>query len=342
MLTLDELIDPQAENLQNLLFQKIISKIRPSWELSTTKFHTFQDGITNKMYGIWHEENCDSIKNSKDGIVLRINGNGTENFIDRNKEIESWKILEDAGAAPKLFCVFGNGLCMQFVKGSTLTIDSIRDKTVSSKIAEHMAKCHSLDSENSVPGCYFFPEKFLKGAKQFPGKYTKEFLVNGYQKFKETLSLKSEVNKKLSFCHNDLLLGNVLYDSETGIVNFIDYEYAHMNFAGFDIANHFCEYTGLDVLDYEKYYPDLEHRKEFCKKYLVSRLEKDEVSEEMVNELVSDCEIMAISSHYFWGCWALMQADISDIDFDYLNYAVQRFDEMCKIDAQIGLNNFNQ
>lgn len=228
---------------------------------------------------------------------------------------------------------------MEFVRGSTLSIDTIKDKEIGLKIAKHMAKCHNLSSDCEEPGCYFFPTKFLKGATKFPGKYTKEFLTNGYVNFRNKIKMKSSVNQQLSFCHNDLLLGNVLYDAESKIVNFIDYEYAHMNYAAFDIANHFCEYTGLDVVDYEKYYPNLEHRKGFCKSYLEGRL-GGEIEEKMVDELIYDCDIMAISSHYFWGSWALMQADISDIDFDYLGYAVQRFDEMLKIDASTGLNAF--
>ena len=91
-------------------------------------------------------------------------------------------------------------------------------------------------------------------------------------------------------------------------------------------------------MDYGKYYPKIEHRRSFCKKYLESR--GFEASEENVDNLVHDCDIMAISSHYFWATWALMQNGISDIDFDYLGYAVQRLDEMCKLDESIGLNAF--
>lgn len=47
------------------------------------------------------------------------------------------------------------------------------------------------------------------------------------------------------FAHNDLLLGNVIYDSSKNCVTFIDYEYADMNYQPFDIGNHFAEFQGF-------------------------------------------------------------------------------------------------
>jgi ethanolamine kinase len=38
----------------------------------------------------------------------------------------------------------------------------------------------------------------------------------------------------------------------------------------------------------------------------------------------------SLASHYYWGLWALIQAMVSDIDFDYMEYAVLRFNEYDK------------
>lgn len=59
--------------------------------------------------------------------------------------------------------------------------------------------------------------------------------------------LKSHLIKTESpivFAHNDLLLGNVIYNQDEGTIAFIDYEYATYNYQGFDIANHFNEFVG--------------------------------------------------------------------------------------------------
>lgn len=49
------------------------------------------------------------------------------------------------------------------------------------------------------------------------------------------------------FAHNDLLLGNVIYNEHEGTVHFIDYEYATYNYQAFDIANHFNEFVGKEL-----------------------------------------------------------------------------------------------
>lgn len=46
------------------------------------------------------------------------------------------------------------------------------------------------------------------------------------------------------FAHNDLLLGNVIYNKDEGTISFIDYEYAAYCYQAFDIANHFNEFVG--------------------------------------------------------------------------------------------------
>lgn len=48
----------------------------------------------------------------------------------------------------------------------------------------------------------------------------------------------------VAFCHNDVLLGNVIYNEEANKVSFIDFEYAMPNYVAFDVANHFNEMAG--------------------------------------------------------------------------------------------------
>lgn len=50
------------------------------------------------------------------------------------------------------------------------------------------------------------------------------------------------------FCHNDLLLANVVVNDSGDDVTFIDYEYAADSYQAYDIANHFNEYAGRYII----------------------------------------------------------------------------------------------
>lgn len=70
-------------------------------------------------------------------------------------------------------------------------------------------------------------------------------LEKEYHLLEKTLS---KVNSPVVYAHNDLLLGNVLYNEEQENVVFIDYEYTAFNYQAFDIANHFAEFAGNYIL----------------------------------------------------------------------------------------------
>lgn len=61
----------------------------------------------------------------------------------------------------------------------------------------------------------------------------------------ETQVLK--LKEPVGFCHNDLLVHNIVFNDEKSSIEFIDYEYAFPNYILYDIANHFCEYAGMSA-----------------------------------------------------------------------------------------------
>ncbi|XP_070545793.1 ethanolamine kinase 1-like isoform X2 [Ptychodera flava] len=74
------------------------------------------------------------------------------------------------------------------------------------------------------------------------------------------------LNSPIVFCHNDLSSGNIVYDEQTDIA-FIDFDETFFNYQGFDIGNHFCEFAGVHVMDFDNY-----PQKEFQLKWLKSTL----------------------------------------------------------------------
>lgn len=140
---------------------------------------------------------------------------------------------------------------------------------------------------------------------------------------------------KLVFAHNDLLSGNVIVEprltsipAEVETVSFIDYEYATPSPAAFDIANHFAEWGGFDCE--HQFLPTQTQRLEFIREYVRSYFahlgqECDEEAE--VRQLFSEVDLYRAVPGFYWGIWALIQATISQIDFDYAAYAEIRLGE---------------
>ncbi|KIX08133.1 uncharacterized protein Z518_02789 [Rhinocladiella mackenziei CBS 650.93] len=110
-------------------------------------------------------------------------------------------------------------------------------------------------------------------------------------------------------------------------VSFIDYEYAIPCPAAFDIANHFAEWGGYDC-DYNML-PTKSVRRQFLQDYLESyKAHSDKpVSDDMLDVLLAEVDRYRGMPGLYWGIWALIQATISQIDFDYASYAEVRLGE---------------
>ncbi|AEO65736.1 uncharacterized protein THITE_2113062 [Thermothielavioides terrestris NRRL 8126] len=149
----------------------------------------------------------------------------------------------------------------------------------------------------------------------------------------------------LVFAHCDLLSGNIIVLPKSRAANgeksaetrvaFIDYEYATPSPAAFDIANHFAEWGGFDC-DFSVL-PTRAQRRDFIAEYIDSYftlLEKktpgaaagvDKAVE--IEKLLTEVDYFRGVPGFYWGIWALIQATISEIDFDYASYAETRLGE---------------
>ncbi|KAF2131604.1 kinase-like protein [Dothidotthia symphoricarpi CBS 119687] len=150
------------------------------------------------------------------------------------------------------------------------------------------------------------------------------------------------------FAHCDLLSGNVIIEPspssaaasrrssassgseepETAAsVSFIDYEYATPAPASFDIANHFAEWGGFDC-DFSVL-PTRHVRRAFLREYLqsFSTHQNRTYKETELEELFDQVDRFRGVPGFYWGIWALIQAQISQINFDYASYAEVRLGE---------------
>ncbi|XP_070569904.1 ethanolamine kinase 1-like [Ptychodera flava] len=310
----------------------LMKTVRPEWKAKNIQFKVFTAGISNKLYGCYLPEN------TRDMVLIRIYGHKSELTVDRAKEIETFQVLFKAKCGPELYCCFNNGICYQYIPGVTIDSDMVKSKKVYPLIANKMAKLHTLKPEDGrqILNAGLFPtmKKYYQMIpREFEMKRFQENIPSYDQLGREVEELETKLvplNSPIVFCHNDLLLGNIVYDEQTEDIAFIDFELAFYNYQAFDIGDHFCEFAGVHVMEFDNY-PKKEFQVKWLKSYLsdwyrFSGVNKD-VTDKDVEKLYVVVNKFALAAHFIWGLWGLIQTVHSTIDFDFLGYSIQKFDE---------------
>lgn len=252
-------------------------------------------------------------------------------------------ILSELGLSPPLFGKFRNGLAYGCIPGKVFKVADMRDPHMMELVAKKVAVWHSTVSIPGERSSKLF-KTIHKWIHEVPEAYTKpdvqEIFARNFdmkQIYSELAMLEDhllKLNSPVVFCHNDLLYGNLIYDEVQDDAFFIDYEYGSYSFRAFDIANHFNEMCGFEC-EYENY-PSRPVQLKWLRTYLEAAASQSEgeskavVTDEEVEQLYREVNKFALASHFYWGVWALVQAQLSDIDFDYMPYAVLRFNEYFK------------
>lgn len=336
------------------LYSNLLTKIRPNWTLKNLRYKAFSEGLTNRLYGFWHSQNENSKISDNDNyaeaVVLRINGAGTENIIDRDRELKVWKELSDRNAAGKLFLKYNSGILFEFCRGHTIQMkdNHYKQDNIWRSISQQMAETHNLEmpifdeKRDSTPAWTYLCNHFLGQVKSFENLQRKEDFYRNSMTIIDSIPKKSQKynSNKLVFCHNDLLGNNILFETDNNKSNFIDFEYAGYNYAAFDIGNHFNEFTGTDEFEYLRDFPDPEFRKKWIENYIKNREgnQEFEVDQKDVEDLHYDVQVMCLASHLTWAIWALFQNENSDSeDFDYAEYSGIRIAEMVRFGKTIGV-----
>lgn len=80
---------------------------------------------------------------------------------------------------------------------------------------------------------------------------------------------------------------------------------------------------GMQDIDYSLY-PSREFQLDWLRVYLTNYHKNDNVSitDEYINKLYVQVNQFALAAHLFWTIWALIQAEHSDIDYDFIEYVI--------------------
>ncbi|XVE55101.1 hypothetical protein DITRI_Ditri03aG0133700 [Diplodiscus trichospermus] len=315
--------------------KKVLKAVASEWGdtiQDMEEFHVIplNGAMTNEVFQINWPTKHDGLHRK---VLVRLYGEGVEVFFNRDDEIRNFECMSKHGQGPRLLGRFPDGRIEEFIHARTLSAADLRDPEISALIAAKLREFNNLDMPGPKDvGLWERLRTWLSQAKKFCSpEVAKEF---GLDTLGEEISiLEKELtlgDQKIGFCHNDLQYGNIMMDEETRAITLIDYEYASYNPVAYDIANHFCEMAANyhsetpHILDYS-IYPDMEERRRFIFAYLASS--GNEPSDAEVEQLLIDAEKYTLANHLFWGLWGIISGHVNKIDFDYLEYARQRFQQ---------------
>jgi thiamine kinase-like enzyme len=233
--------------------------------------------------------------------VVRLCGKDTGRLgIDRESEVSATRAAHGLGIAPEVVLFLPERDCVvtRWVAGTPATLDQIREPRRLAEVARGLRAFHG-----SSP----LPTRF--DAFRLGQSYRDETLARGGAVpagFDEAMALAGRIEVALQHsehapvpCHNDLLTANFILTPDG--VRIVDWEYAGMGDRYFDLGNlavnnELGEADGRRLL--EAYW-----------------------GEPPDDRRVAALALMRIVSDYREAAWGMVQCVLSELDFDYAEYA---------------------
>ena len=238
-------------------------------------------------------------------VVVRIsNEESTMLAIDREAEYLNSRAAAASGASPRVveFVPEHHLLVVDYIDGTTFTPAHVADTANLTRIADAVRRLHS-------------GPRFVSDFDMFDVQrtYVKTVQERGYRlpdRYLEFMPQVEQIERALSAvpvhtvpCNNDLLAANFVDDGER--VWIIDFEYAGNNDPCFELGNIWSESTleppTLDELVTAYYQREWPSR-------------------------VARARLLGLMSKYGWTLWASIQDGMSDLDFDFWAWGMEKYD----------------
>ena len=237
--------------------------------------------------------------------VVRIPGPSTDLLaVDRANERHNAQAAATTGVAPLVLEVIPDldVMVIDFVEGRTMSGDSLRTEEQARRIAASLVRLHAAPRFQMDFDMFRIAEGYLRVCDErgirIPDTYRDR--ADHVARMERALAIDPVASVP---CHNDLLAENYIDDGRQLWI--IDFEYSGNNDPCFELGDTAQE-CGFDG--------DL--REELCRAYFG----------EVTSRLRARMELHAIMADVGWTLWAAIQAEISDIDFDFWGWATERWD----------------
>ncbi|KAI9305143.1 kinase-like domain-containing protein [Cunninghamella echinulata] len=338
--TVLDLLELKNEKLIQAVFD-LIQELFPDWvsQKSELTINRISGALTNAIY---------FVDGNGTRRLLRVYGIGVDQFIDREKELAWLARLGRLNLGPRLLGIFGNGRFEEYVKSVTLNHHDIRDPVTSTQIAQCLARQHSIvniyqpphDQElevwKNIDKWYQLALVLLPKISEKDQERAKILDMFDFKRLGKEIddckNILEKVKSPIVFGHNDLQYGNILKRDDTGDLVLVDFEYSGYNTRGFDLANHFVEwrydYHGKQPAAMTEPFPTDEEQLRFIQAYMDTNKKELEIDEDIsFEEVQQEVKVWLMAVHLSWGLWGLIQASLSEIDFDYFYYSMERLNQ---------------
>jgi thiamine kinase-like enzyme len=271
--------------------ERILRQV-PGWNAAEAIVTPLLGGITNQNY---------RVNIGGESFVLRIGGKGTHLLgIDRERERTCTAIAAQAGVGAEVVHFLASEteevLVTRFIVGTGITPEAAAQPETLRRIVDSMHRYHDGPD---FPGTFSpfetvrsYHKLALEYGVSFPNTLPQVFTLMG--QIEEAIGPLDQPKP----CHNDLLASNFIDDGHT--IRILDWEYAGMGDLFFDLGN-FAVNQSLNDQQCE----------------LLLRYYFGEVRPAYLAHL----HLMRLSSDLRESFWGFLQLGISELDFDYSEYA---------------------
>ncbi len=277
--------------------EEIVQRLEPSLGPLAGEPVALSGGITNHNF---------RVTLGGDEYVIRVHGAGTALLgIDRQAERQASEAAAELGIAPAVVAAYEDCLVTSFVACEPLGPGDVAAGHVE-ELAVALRRFH--DSHARLPTRFWVPnllDDYAATVRQrgvrLPSAYAEAIAVAGL------IAMALPLYEPRP-CHNDLLAGNVIRPRDGSGVLIVNWEYAGMGHPCFDLGN-LSVNNDFDQADDE-------------------RLLRAYYEEPPSDARRATLALMRILSDAREAAWGVVQAEISELDFDFDRYARVHFERL--------------
>jgi thiamine kinase-like enzyme len=292
--------------------EQVCCELLPEWQGCRIDIIELHGGNTNRLY---------RAKCEKGDYSIRIYGDKTELYINRDDEVDAISKTAELGIGPALIKYLpdqGVTIVKYIDHGITLNNKHFLDVSLYHRLAEPIRKMHSAKARlRKTFNPLIEVTRMAELLQDSLGVHYAEFDIAGVLRQLEKLDRHLQIPETAyALCHNDLVAENFILmdagftDLYGGSVFIIDWEYAGMSPRYYDLADLFQEV----LLPREN------------EQLFVDAYEKDGDARQTLYYI----DLYKPYPDLYWFLWSLVQKQISGKQFDFYSYGKVKYENALK------------